>query len=139
MSYFLRRLRHLGAPPGGPGRQLAVPRAGEDPAAEIAPLLPDLDAIDGEALAIVAAAEAKAARIEEDARRKAERILADAGDRALRERSEIISAEEANAEREALAILAAGRTEAQRVEKRAAAQAPRLVEEVISELMGQRC
>lgn len=135
LADLLDRLRLRRQPPGRAAAAVGVPAVEPDIAAELAPLFGRLDALDAEAAAIVQAGRSEAASIERDARRKAERILEQAGRAAQLEADRLRRERLQAAELEARGILVDARAEAERLRERAAQQTPAVVEDVLGLLV----
>ena len=135
LADLLDRLRLRRQPPGRAAAAVGVPAVEPDVAAELAPLFGRLDEIDAEAAAIVQAARSRAAAIERDGEREAERILDRATREATLEADRVRRERREAAELQARKILADARSEAERLRERAAQRTPGVVEDVLGLLV----
>jgi len=135
LADLLDRLRLRRQPPGRAAAAVGVPAVEPDVAAELAPLFGRLDEIDAEAAAIVQAARSRAAAIERDGEREAERILDRATREATLEADRVRRERREAAELQARKILADARSEAERLRERAAQRTPSVVEDVLGLLV----
>ncbi|MEU3077042.1 hypothetical protein [Streptomyces laurentii] len=132
---FLARFRLMGAPGAA---VVAVPddRAG-DPAAELGPVLSRLTGVQEQASEIRARAGDEAAALLREAARQAADIVADAQEQAGRVRTEAMASALAAARREEIALLAAGRSAAEQVRRRAGERIPGLADRVAGYALGR--
>ncbi|MFE1409276.1 hypothetical protein ACFW6F_00380 [Streptomyces sp. NPDC058746] len=132
---LLARFRLMGTPGAA---VVAVPadRTG-DPAAELAPVLSRLTGVQEQASEIRARARGEADAIVRRAARQAAGIVADAEGRASRVRAEAVAAALTEARREETALLAAGRSAAAQVRRRADERIPGLADRVAEEALGR--
>ncbi|MGP0103748.1 MAG: hypothetical protein ACLPUT_19275 [Solirubrobacteraceae bacterium] len=135
LADLLDRLRLRRQPPGRAAAAVGVPAVEPDVAAELAPLFGRLDEIDAEAAAIVQAARSRAAAIERDGEREAERILDRATREAMLEADRVHRERREAAELQARTILADASSEAERLRERAAQRTPSVVEDVLGLLV----
>ncbi len=135
LADLLDRLRLRRQPPGRAAAAVGVPAVEPDVAAELAPLFGRLDEIDAEAAAIVQAARSRAAAIERDGEREAERILDRATREAMLEADRVRRERREAAELQARTILADASSEAERLRERAAQRTPSVVEDVLGLLV----
>lgn len=135
-SEFLRRFR-LHVVPGAPTAVPAPADRGAELAAEVAPVFAALEDAQRRAAAMVASAEREAAAHRARSAAQRERVVADAraGRAAARARSSERRLGDADRERER--VLAAGRTEADRVARLAAARMPAVVDDVVRRVLAQ--
>lgn len=112
---ILDRFRRLLAPPSGPAATLGVPAAGDDIAAELGPLLGELDAFAAEAARIEQEARFDAERRREQAIREAAAIVEQARGRADAERARAATHRRAEAQVEVDAAYSEARREAERI------------------------
>jgi vacuolar-type H+-ATPase subunit H len=135
LSQLLERLRRGRPPPGAAAGAVAVPSAGDELSGEVGFLLPQLDEIERQGEAIVAAARAEASQLEAAATEQRRRIL-DAG-RAEAERvaARVLAERRSICENRARTILAEAQHEAERVLARGRERTPGLVEQVIQRLL----
>ncbi|MEU8617815.1 hypothetical protein [Streptomyces sp. NPDC048623] len=132
---FLARFRFMGAP-GAAVAAVPTDRTG-DPAAELAPVLTRLMDVQEEAAEIRARAAEEAAAIMRRAARRAAEMAADAEGRARRAREEAMAAALTEARTEEAALLAAGRSAAERVRRRAGERIPGLADRVAEDALGR--
>jgi hypothetical protein len=128
----LSRFRRFLAPPGRPGQALGVPASGEDVAAELAPLLARLEAIDAQATQIEEQAEADARRAHERGERESSAILEQGRMRADAERVRAAAEQRVQARQNGELARETARREAARIRAMRDAAVAELVEEVVA-------
>lgn len=136
LGQLLERLRRVSAPPGAAARVLAVPAAGDRLAHEVAFLFGELDGVQRDGRALVAAARRDAAAVADDAAAQRRRMLADAQDRAARMAEAEVAQRRAAGARRAAEIRAAAEREAALVRERGAARTPALMAVIVERVLG---
>ncbi|HVP01022.1 MAG TPA: hypothetical protein VMT10_00525 [Solirubrobacteraceae bacterium] len=129
---ILDRFRRVLAPPGGPAQALGVPASGADLEAELGPLLADLEAVDARAAQIEDEARREARERRERAARESAAMLEQARARADRERIRAAEEQRGRGRRSSAAVREEARREARRIGARSGEAIDELVEEVLA-------
>ncbi len=124
LNELLERLRRMRPPPGTAAAAIAVPSPGEQRSGEVEFLFARLDAVEGDAERILAAARAAAEQIEVRAHERCRLLLDDARAGAAAHAAELEAQRAADCERRARALIAAGEREAERVRARGRERIP---------------
>jgi len=132
---FLARFRPVGTPGSAAAAGVPVDR-GRELAAELGPLLAELEETQGEADAIRARALAEADRRRRDAEVSAHALLVAGRDEAQAERTALLDRARADAEAAADEVVGSARSEAAAIERRVAARLPTLVDQVQAAVRG---
>ena len=126
---FLARFRPVGTPGSATAAGVPVDR-GRELAAELGPLLAELEETQTKAVAIRADAVAEADRRRREAEVRAAELLASGGRAAKAERAALLGRARADAEAAAADVVGAAGAEAAAIAGRAAARLPALVDQV---------
>jgi len=132
---FLARFRPVGTPGSAAAAGVPVDR-GRELAAELGPLLAELEETQGEADAIRARALAEADRRRRDAEVSVHALLVAGGYEAQAERTALLDRARADAEAAADEVVGSARSEAAAIERRVAARLPTLVDQVQAAVRG---
>lgn len=137
LSELLHRFRRLGLPPGPPAAGLGVPaRAGEALAAELLPVFAAVDEIASDARAISEAAEPQARQTIAAGRQEAARIRQDAARRAESERAAVAEAHERDSQAELARLAAEAEREVSRIGEVAAEHRAALTARILEHVRG---
>ncbi len=135
LTVLLERLRQNRLAPGAAAGMLAVPSAGDELTGEVSFLFVDLDEIERERAALLAAARSAAIAAERAAARERERLLAQAREEGERLAAAATAERRATVQRRSQAMLAGADRDAARIRARARRRTPALVADIVERLL----